>query len=352
MAWVRDLSTRFHDAALGKALTSTSPKTLRGSIFLALFMTAPDHKGSRHISLRQLANVLSHAGLISRLVNQIDDLDDLFDAMTPQEKLALGSVELGARISEFLDSLEIRETGYIQLSQEIERSGLLAPGEQMSFSNMHALLVLQQAQAQLDYKRNPSAEARKRMLDADMGLAQSTCIHTLEFLKAHPDVGAAVKDGLSLDDAASVYPVVARMAVLLELCDHLEDFIVDMSDELRKGIIAPSWIAGKLQERAQLLDNTGAIYWYLRAFILSRDFKEHNIAIDDLPKPVQEVIQDVEKDYMALAKTLPPYYRHFMMLCWHARKEEGMITQMHPKFGREAVPDEVRFFEVRDTVFE
>lgn len=303
-----------------------------------------------HYSLTQAFKAVAHSRLVLSLVQSIRALDSVLDSMPAKEILTLGKTEYGNHPCEFLYNDVVASTKYPDHINEIIKAGVLPATVEHAFSNIHSVLVREQAVAECDYLHDKKANSRQRMTSMDFALAQSTMLHALEHFKGEIKQSKITDSKIvQLSDFVSLYPDASKMALLYEMVDHLDDFIIDMRAEITDRKISPNWIATHLHQNGKFLGANKKINPEIENFVC-KTYTKNRVPPADQPDIVQAVIRDGEKDYYEIANSLPRLLRDSVIAYWDVRKNTGMISQaiapisFSPKtitsFSAETVPYE------------
>lgn len=287
------------------------------------------HDPSQHTPQRMAVRAFKCATniwSIYKLAHVITEVDDTLDDMPPEKLLELGQVNTGQSPCDFLLAPEIQKSGIHETLEKLSDDGLAPLHIQYGLTNIHAVLVAQQARAAIEYMHTSHPRQRTRLLALDCHLAQSTVIHVLEQFKgtlaADPELA---EKPLTLKDLRRHYPVTARASNLFEYIDHLADFVIDMREELETGRPAPSWIAGILEKRGQLKTKSGDIAPVIRDFIESS--QSGFVKPDTQPACVKDAISTGDAYYKKQIEKLPARHQRFWMDFWNVIKAEGMTAQ-------------------------
>jgi hypothetical protein len=316
---------------LAKITGESTPSVVRYAVIMSTVLGMSEEKSSSRlsrVSLSQLFTAACNYKSILGLAHSISELDDVLDAMAPEDIISLGEAQYGDDLSPFLESQTIRSSTYHGRVNRLVSADILPQSIQNSFSNIYAVLVKRHAQAALDYKNNNNLnEKRALMTKLDMQLAQATLIHVAEHFKGRIKFSDTVPNCvLSFQKMASFYPHAAKIGMLFEMGDHLSDFLTDIRHEIETGLAVPNWIATKLHGKGQLLNSRKQVGLQITS-LLDDASDAGFVGEDKQPDIVRAVIAEGEKEYYSWASTLPNFSRDLMCAFWHVRKLEGMKVE-------------------------
>jgi len=315
-----------------KILTSNSNKYLRHlfyfSVMSGLFNISNKLNAKERIA--KFFNTAFNLDKIAKVALAIRKIDDFLDKLSPESKINLGSVELGDKPSEFLKHEYFTQIGFHNIIKDADKAGIIKTEEHYAISNIHADIVVEQSKAQILSKKFNLVSTREELTETDMKISESSTLHVLTLINAF---GFPKKDNkVSLDGIVEKYSDMSRFIRLIECCDHMEDFFIDMEDELKTGNTTPNFVATELHKRGQLLDDKEKINSKLLAFIEENKDRKKPIPFRELPREVRSIINDKEQEYYKEADKLPKFYSNFVRACWDARKREGMMTNAHKRY--------------------
>ncbi len=310
-----------------------SGSVVRHALLMAAILASsnsPKNKPLSPPSLSQAFKIAVNIKSFMNLAHAIDELDDTLDTMPNEEIVQLGDTKYGNTPSDFLAGDTISQSSYQSAIDTMISSGILTASVQNTFGNIHSALVKQQAIAAIDYKSSFNIESREKITSIEMGLAQSTVIHVLEHIRGSlSQTKLADQVNLQLSDITRIYPSTSIMSILLEMTDHLCDFIIDIKTEIETGKTSSNWIATKLHQTNNLLDDNNEITPEISEFV--RKKYSGFVPVSNQPTIIQKAIQDGENQYYSLANQLPKFQRDLMLSYWVGQKKQGMMTQLRIK---------------------
>ncbi|MEZ5814947.1 MAG: hypothetical protein R3E13_09585 [Alphaproteobacteria bacterium] len=303
-------------------------KSSRKLLSIALCLAAND-AGANGVSayhmLRQANTALANQGLMRGLFHLINQIDDIVDEMSAEKRLSMGVSSIGKEPCEFLQNPNVCVPAYHGVIKRMSEQGVLSYEEEVSFSNLYAVLIQEGAHAEIDYLASYSVADRQKMTEANLKLCEVLRGHLLQHYVAEPEVTAIAKnEGLSHADVCRVFPKASKLGRMGEMVDDLEDFLTDFEHEVTTGIPSPNSILCKLHEAENFCDSEGQVSEVLLNFLRKNQSNPDVIQYENYPDILKQAITSLGDDYFEKAYELGMVHRDFMVTWWRATLQDGM----------------------------
>ncbi len=330
---------RLRQTFLQKALDFTLGESLkfnggeRAVFAAALFLTgdALGNGASVYHVLKQTAHMLENRKLMVLMFHLINGIDDIVDEMTAHERMAAGSSHEGSTPCEFLRNEDVCIPAYHQVIERIAKQGLLSYEEEISFSNLYAVLIQEGAMADLDYSASPTPQNRQNISELNLKLAEVVGVHVLQHCVQNEAITEKAKlSGLSYDDIIQNFPRAAHLCRMSEYIDDMRDIFVDLEREAETNIPSPNVILTKLYENGKGYNADGGLGLEMQSFLKAHRKDRAVIHFDNYPECLKEAVQDVGDEYFEEAYKMNPLHRDFMITWWRATADNGICSSFHP----------------------
>jgi hypothetical protein len=268
---------------------------------------------------------LKRLNLTISLMRLISEIDDVIDAMPPEEKLALGEAKLGNKKSPFLKSNEALFRNYFKAISKLNQTGVISKEESISFSNIYAQLIAQAAKAEISYRDSRNPSDRELITSSNLDVCRCLAAHLLQHITPHEHVCKLAQEGtLSLADLATTFPGTFKLAQLIEMSDDLEDMATDLHNEIQSRIVSPNTFITELSKIDGLYDKHGKIRGELKDFAETHSRSTQNTPFEKAPPIVHRAIKRKEEEAASLLLELPPYQRSVISSLWNNILTSGM----------------------------
>ncbi len=331
----KPLGQSFWRNAMGVTLSSRLKfNSSSRMVFAAALFSTNDASNSGlswwHVG-KQTSKMIANRHLMKSLFHLINEIDDIVDGMSADERLAAGDADVGNTMSQFLMNEDVCVPAYHETIKKIGESGLVSYEEEVAFSNLYAVLIREGARAEKQHLLTGSVRSREGVTEANLRLAEVVGVHVLQHGVANPEVQSLSKErGLLYGDIPRIFPDAAALSRLAEMIDDMGDVFVDLENEIKTGIIAPNTVLCKLHARGNLYDNDGNLNPEMAAFYERHKNDRETILFHQYPEILQEAMGDLGDDFMSRAATLSPRHRDFLTLWWDVTVEDGLRSTVHP----------------------
>lgn len=301
-------------------------KGLLSTAFLAAGAHSDNVRIFNTASIYNGFNFLRGFRLLVRLVTCINEIDDIVDNLPAEERLKLGEATLGNTACGFLKNERLSLAPYFETVRRLDRAGIISENESISFSNIYATLLTQSAEVEANLEHGNDFEGRKKLTKLNMKTAQILGAHVLQ----HAMPSSAIKEkadnsNLSAEDALEAFPEAMRFGYLIEMCDDLEDFLVDMKREVNTGIKTPNWIATSLAKSGVLYaPDTTDIVPELQTALREYGSNAKSVPFDSLPKNLKQAIMAGQQHLLDSAASLPNMQRKLIQMWWDTLLSSGI----------------------------
>lgn len=280
---------------------------------------------------KQTGKMIANRHLMKSLFHLINEIDDIVDGMSADERLAVGDAHVGNTMSPFLMNEDVCVPAYHEVIKKIGESGLMSYEEEVAFSNLYAVLIREGARAEKQHLLTRSVRSREGVAEANLRLAEVVGVHVLQHGVANPEVQSLSKGrGLFYGDIPRIFPEAATLSRLAEMIDDMGDVFIDLESEIKTGIIAPNTVLCKLHARGDLYVPEGKLNPEIAAFYERHKNDPSTILFHQYPEVLQEAIRDLQDDFVTKAATLNPRHREFVTLWWDVTVEDGLRSAAHP----------------------
>lgn len=331
------LKNQFWQSAVGEGFSSLLSRhwTAAKGVLALTFLAAGAHDNRTGLfstaALSQTTRTVLHAGLFKRMISLINKIDDVVDNMTAEQRLALGTAELGNEPCAFLQSPELGLAEYFGTIDAMDAARIISAQESYSFGNIYCSLLYQGAEAEMAFRETGAPEARQVMTESNMQIAQVLGGHILHHFIPDREIKEKAKDSaLTPNDVMAAYPAAMRLGYMIEMCDDLGDFFTDMEREAATGILSPNWIATDLAVQGQLYAADGGLNPVLSNFLVAHHSNPGPLSFTTAPEPVRLAVEKGQQDMLQRAATLPPFEAQSIMIIWDSIKKAGLKSSRHP----------------------
>ncbi|MEZ5902777.1 MAG: hypothetical protein R3D88_05655 [Alphaproteobacteria bacterium] len=252
-------------------------------------------------------------------------MDDLLDSMPAEKRLALGEVRLGNTPCKFLLNPELGFKKFSDVFEDLEKYGVISTDESYSFTNIFAHFIYEGAKAEIQYKKSKSPEDRKIMTAMNMDLTKALGANILQqFMPSSRIRDNAKKSNLLPNNIWDEFPQAMALSELIEICDDLEDFLVDIKGEIENAIVTPNWVATRLDFRRKIHDQDGNIQPALLKFVKESEKSETRFPFKLSPYFLSAAIRQQQQEMQELVSKISSSQRDVISSWWNNILAKGM----------------------------
>ena len=283
-----------------------------------------------------LNRVARNAALFKSLAHEMKRIDDFLDRKSAEDIIMMGPAESGFKPCPFLRSNENIFGAFDNLVLEMDKRQIMPASEGYYFSNIFALLVIEQAEASCDFACDKFLVAREKLSETNRKLAVVQACLILHFFSYCPSISSSIQDGsFNVEKMEELFPDYALMAHLLDLRDDLLDFFIDGKEEVLGGgqvrAYSPNLVLLQLHRNQDLYEG-GAIkpdlyrFWYQSAQAGS------GLPLYKAPDRIQQAIKDLTVYYYNECNKLhSASSRAFMKLLWDSALDKKTNIKVFDK---------------------
>ena len=300
-------------------------KGLMSTAFLAAGARSENVRIFNAASMHHGFTFLRRARLLGRLVTLINEIDDVVDNMSAAERLKLGAAKYGNTACDFLKNDRLNPEPYFETIERLDDSGVITRNESVSFSNIYAVLLARSAEVEARLVDGNDFEGREQLTELNMQIVKTLGAHILQHVMPSKLIKEKADDSsLSEDDALEPFPEAMRFGYLIEMCDDLEDFLVDIRREASTGILTPNWIATNLAQGGVLYDSDASVSRDIRLALEKHASSERRVSLCSLPRDVQQAIRSGQDRFLDLAEDLPNMQAGLIKNWWSTLLTNGI----------------------------
>jgi hypothetical protein len=190
---------------------------------------------------------MRHIREIHDLTTAVNMIDDRMDTNPPEWILNAGLPCLGTTPSPIFLSDTTCPREFTHAFNTVVRAGLTRRDVGIAFNNILAYHSYERAQADYNFRQNPTLENRRAILDSNMRLAEAYTVFIFRCLTGAKTIPSNL-DTFSYKDAVAHMPEVAYISYILQIFDDMRDVMVDLEAEILDGIPSSNWLAVKMSE--------------------------------------------------------------------------------------------------------
>ena len=264
-------------------------------------------------TLKMLAQGPKALRAIKKALDDINELDDNLDLLTPKEIVSLGEVKLGSELSPVLSAGVITGGMYETVFMLAEHK-VMSLEELVSFSNLAFHFIIEEAKCAIEYERTGRIEARESLVEMHMRQTEVTGAFVMHMFKRDQKITEHVKNGGTLDYEflAGHYQSLFNMCRLTQYKDDMLDLYKDTLGESLTNRPMPNIVMLESQRAGELFSAGSELSADYQALSDIRMSEEARIPFDELPPAVHRAVTAIAGNYKDLAATFPKVMRDLL----------------------------------------
>jgi hypothetical protein len=221
-----------------------------GGIYVAIACS-----GYRPSSISSFAQTMRHAlkllkntsTVFEALRDIVSDIDDVIDALSPEEFLNAGKIHLGKKPSPFIQNRNVVSDQVWNIWRRLDKAHIMPMELTILYANLLAYAVEQEKLACFEGRRDDAAKAHVA-LSAVCGCNSATLFNPIasQFL-----VDLNLDTSFTIENLREFMPSAYALGAVVQIYDDLADLCKDVVEEANKNIISPNIVFNLCTQRGE-----------------------------------------------------------------------------------------------------